>query len=120
MIDMPLYVWKFIIGSIFAAAGVIGGLLLKSAWDDYNAPQPNIAFRRVAFFWVTVETNIYQIGAVIRLFNLGDKSYLVKGVALDASNPTYYGRGQTNVRKIFLTGSRAEELWPKVGDGVKR
>lgn len=105
---IPDYAWKFAVGGLFVLLGALSPLILKSAWDDYNTPAPKITLRRFTFFWVEADKDIYQIGAVIRLFNLGDKPYLVKGVALDASKPTYYGRGQTYLRQIFVTGSRTE------------
>jgi hypothetical protein len=68
-----------------AVAAPIGGYLLKAWWDEFSVAPPNITLRRVAFFWVSVDRDIYQIAAVLRLYNLGDKPYLVKGVALEAS-----------------------------------
>lgn len=86
----------------------VGGYLLKQWWDQISAEPPKITLRRVTFFWVSVDRDMYQIGAVLRLYNLGDKPYLVKGAALEASEPTLYGRGVSHLRKIFVTDARAE------------
>ena len=110
MMDAPYYV-KYIVGAallaIAAVAFAFGTNFLKAGWDDQH-DQPNIVLRRTAFFWIEIEKNIYQIGVVIRLFNLGGKPYLIRGVALNATNPLFYGRGQAYIQRVILTGARAE------------
>jgi hypothetical protein len=50
-----------------AIATPLGGILLKSWWDEYSVGSLKITLRRVAFFWVEVDRNLYQIGAVPKL-----------------------------------------------------
>ena len=87
MIELPYYV-KYIVGVALIAVGLgainYGRLVFKAGWDDQH-DQPDIVLRKTAFFWIEIEKDIYQIGVVIRLFNLGDKPYLVRGVALNAT-----------------------------------
>jgi hypothetical protein len=104
--------WKFAVAVVLLGAAAVavpvGGYLLKAWWDEYSTPPSKITLRRVSFFWVQVDQNIYQIGAVLRLYNLGDKPYLVKGVALEASEPNFYGRGRFYLQKLFVTSAHAE------------
>lgn len=105
------YTGKYVFGAVLIAVAAVattfGSLFIKAGWDDQH-DQPNIVLRRTAFFWIEIEKNIYQIGVVIRLSNFGDKAYPVRGVALNATKPTIYGRGQAYIQNIFLTGVRAE------------
>jgi len=110
MIELS-YIGKYIAGAVLIAVAAVaapyGTLFIKAGWEDQHN-QPNIVLRKVAFFWIEIEKNIYQIGVVIRLFNLGEKPYLVRGVALNATKPLFYGRGQAHIQGVILTGARAE------------
>ncbi len=110
MIELPYYV-KYIVGVALIAVGLgainYGRLVFKAGWDDQH-DQPDIVLRKTAFFWIEIEKDIYQIGVVIRLFNLGDKPYLVRGVALNATRALWYGRGGAYIQRVILTGARAE------------
>ncbi len=106
------YTGKYIVGglsiAVAAVATTFSGLFIKWGLDDQRN-QPNIVLRKAAFFWIEIEKDIYQIGVVIRLQNLGGKPYPVRGVALNATELKILGRGQSYLRREpFLTGARAE------------
>lgn len=113
MFDLPFWAKGLLGVLLVCAAGVAvwaGPLLLKSAWEDFNRPPPQITFRKVAFFWIKVDHEIYQLGAVIRLQNVGDAAYLVNGIGLDATSPRFGGRGSAYLRQIWVTDNKAELL----------
>lgn len=100
---------KLLVGAILVVAGVLGGWLLQ---DTLREPgqRNNIVLRRVGYFWIDRGNETYQIGAVAKVYNLGSRSTLLRGVSLEAAQPRISARGAMYLRRLALLAPTAETL----------
>lgn len=70
---------------------------------------PKLSLQRAAIFYVSQGQDIFQLGMVIKLFNLDAVPYLIHGVTFSDITFNYTGRGSTVVsRAPFQIGDQAE------------
>lgn len=98
---------KLLVGGILVVAGVLGGWLLQ---DTLREPgqRNNIVLRRVGYFWIDRGNETYQIGAVAKVYNLGSRPTLLRGVSLEAAQPRISARGAMYLRRLALLAPTAE------------
>ena len=98
---------KNVFGAALGALTVLTTFAIFELTDVWKSPEhtTNIVMRRIAFFWVQIEPDVYEIGAVIRLANLSGRTTVLKSVRLDPVTPLLYEEGQTQLRGVVLTGS---------------
>src|ERR1700733_11484771 len=107
-----LIVVGYIIIGLAACAGVFGGYLAKLGHDQRAAASklPNISFQKFALFWLQLDDDIYQLGAMTKLFNLDSKPYQINGITLDADNWSFFPRGGYQIRRFTENQDHAEVL----------
>jgi hypothetical protein len=98
---------KLTIGAVLVVLGLYGGYLIQ---DTLREPDQNsnIVLRRVGYFWIDTGGEAYQIGAILKLYNLGSRATLLKGVVLETAMPQITGRGQAHLRTLAAFEPRAE------------
>lgn len=60
---------------------------------------PNISFQKYALFWVEIEPARYQLGIVLKLFNLGSNAHLIKGIKFERETWKLIPRGSYYMRR---------------------
>jgi len=98
---------KYIIAGILIILGVLGGYILQDTWREPDQ-RSNIVLRSVGYFWVETAPEVYQIGAVMRIYNLGSQTTFLRGIVLDAAQPQITGRGQSYLRRLTFFEPKAE------------
>ena len=73
-----------------------------------TAAPPNISFQKFALFWVELDKESFQLGAVTKFFNLDSVPYLVKGVVFDGDSWALIPRGSYLIRKFWGFEDRFE------------
>lgn len=92
---------KYFIGAILFALGALGTYLLQDTMREPNQ-RNNIVLRRIGYFWVETSPEVYQIGAVLRLYNLGSRPTFLRGVSFEAADPQFIGRGGATMRRLTI------------------
>jgi hypothetical protein len=79
------------------------GNIQNNYLGNSTAPQadakPNISFPKYALFWVEVEPARYQLGIVLKLFNLDGNAHLIKGIKFERDTWSLVPRGSYYMRR---------------------
>jgi hypothetical protein len=88
-----------IVGLVLAAIGLFGGYMATTAFGLLLAEQtePKLSFQKLAIFCIELEKDIYQFGAVVHLFNLDNKPYLIERVSFFRTDLQIISRGGYNI-----------------------
>lgn len=99
-----------LLAAVAACGTIYGGFLAKSGYDRYAASLtlPNVSFQKLAIFYIQVDENIYQLGAVIKLFNLDNQPHLINGITFDRTSFDMLPRGGYLLKQFFLNQDHAE------------
>ena len=79
--------------AIGAVVSAVGGSMAKSGYDARQKEDaaPKISIQRITAVWVKISDDAYQVGVVLKLFNLDSTALLLNGVRY--SEVTFGGRG---------------------------
>lgn len=89
---------KYSIGAVLLMLGAVGGYLIQNTISEPNQ-RYNLVLRRLGYFWVQTEPEVYQIGAVLKLYNLGSRPTLLREISFEAAAPQLIGRGGAMIRR---------------------
>ena len=95
----------FIIVSI---SGVVGG----AVWfiESLSQIDAKLSFQKYAIFWVNVDQDAYQIGAVLKFVNLDDKAILIKGIKFSGKHWSFFPRGGYYIKRLMENDQMSELL----------
>ena len=91
----------------------IGIVWQLSGWgfsEQKLARAPNISFQRYALFWVEIDPDVYQLEAVIKLFNADNSAYLIDNVSFDNISFAYFQRGSMTWQRGFIQAGKAARV----------
>jgi hypothetical protein len=95
---------------IICGAGLVGSIAWGIEAFGLTEKESKISFQKLALFWVERDKDSYQIGAVIKLFNVDANAYLVKGIVFDGDNWSLVSRGSYHLKKLWGFEDRIELL----------